>query len=140
MATSNRFAAAREAAAKEHPSRHRQNRVVTPSRAEAPSPSKPRKGGEEGQKPSTGKRRAPAARATPKKADAGEVSQASSRESGEQSYTTYGFMITEDQNKALNRLKGIDGLNRSLVIREALDAWIAAHKDEYPESLGQYGK
>ena len=36
--------------------------------------------------------------------------------------------------------KGIDGLNRSLVIREALDAWIAAHKDEYPESLGQYGK
>lgn len=49
-------------------------------------------------------------------------------------------MITEDQNKALNRLKGIDGLNRSLVIREALDAWYAAHKDEYPESLGQYGK
>ena len=129
MATSNRFAAAREAAAKEasQPAPP-EPEVVTPSRAE------------EGQKPSTGKRRAPAARATPKKADAGEVSQASSRESGEQSYTTYGFMITEDQNKALNRLKGIDGLNRSLVIREALDAWIAAHKDEYPESLGQYGK
>ena len=95
MATSNRFAAAREAAAKEasQPAPP-EPEVVTPSRAEAPSPSKPRKGGEEGKKPSTGKRRAPAARATPKKADAGEVSQASPGASGEQSYTTYGFMIT----------------------------------------------
>lgn len=54
MATSNRFAAAREAAAKEasQPAPP-EPEVVTPSRAEAPSPSKPRKGGEEGQKPST---------------------------------------------------------------------------------------
>ena len=41
---------------------------------------------------------------------------------------------------ALNRLKGIDGLERSLVVREALDEWIASHAAEYPESLGQYGK
>ncbi len=53
-------------------------------------------------------------------------------------YTTYGFRITIEQHKALNRLKGIDEIDRSEVVRQALDEWFAAHAGDHPEALGSY--
>lgn len=140
MATTNRFAAARDAAAKEE----KAARAATASRNRFEArdgegrASRSGQGGESPKKASAGKRRAPGAKAAPRKGAAPERGQASSDEKSGRSM--YGFQITEAQNRALNRLKGIDGLERSLVVREALDEWIASHAAEYPESLGQYGK
>lgn len=141
MATTNRFAAARDAAAKEE--KAARAATAEPETASKPATEKAARpeagrGGESPKKASAGKRREPGAKAAPGKGAAPERGQAHSDEKSSRSM--YGFQITEAQNKALNRLKGIDGLERSLVVREALDEWIASHAAEYPESLGQYGK
>lgn len=126
MAASNRFAAARAGAAKEAATPKAAPEEPRQQLEEPTAPSKPRK------KPAQAKRAAGSAKTTTEQT-------AEKDEAKKDKLTLYGFMLTADQNKALNRLKGIDGLDRSYVVRQALDEWIAAHTDQYPESLGQYG-
>lgn len=128
MATPNRFAAARTAAPKKPAAQAApaEAEAAEPIReAEPPAPSKPRK------KPSAARR--PAAAKAPRKATKAD-------QPDKEEKTLYGFMLTSAQNKALNRLKGIDDLDRSYVVRQALDEWFASHAGEHPEALGQYGK
>lgn len=92
------------------------------------------RGGEEGNAALRPKTEADTA-LNPKREAAAGPSRRRSANAGDE-YTTYGFRITVEQHKALNRLKGIDEIDRSEVVRQALDEWFSSHAHEHPEALG----